>query len=101
MSLGNREDVGRRIGVFQTVMAVGALAGAPISGAIYDRTQEYTAVGAYAGESADFSTLIRPSSLRNDLTPRLSALVGAMVLISVVLMVLTRHLMLGRLWGKC
>jgi MFS transporter, MCT family, solute carrier family 16 (monocarboxylic acid transporters), member 10 len=50
MSFGSKEDAGRRMGVFQTAMAVSALAGAPISGVIHDATHGYIAVGVYAGQ---------------------------------------------------
>lgn len=42
-------DIGTRIGMFTTIMAVGALAGPPISGAIADRTSGFGTVGCYAG----------------------------------------------------
>jgi len=47
--MGDSSDVGRRIGMFLTVLSLGALAGPPISGAIAHATDGYTAVGAYAG----------------------------------------------------
>jgi len=49
MNLGGEDDVGRRIGMFMTITAVGALAGPPISGAINAATGGFKAVGIYAG----------------------------------------------------
>ncbi|KAA1469292.1 MFS general substrate transporter [Dentipellis sp. KUC8613] len=49
ISLGDTADVGRRLGMYFTTMAFGALAGLPISGAINDATGSYIPVGIYAG----------------------------------------------------
>jgi len=51
MEMGDTiNDIGTRIGMFTTIMAIGALAGPPISGAIADKTMgEFSAVGFYAG----------------------------------------------------
>jgi len=48
--MGDASDVGRRIGMYLTVLSLGALAGPPISGAVTHATGGYTAVGIYAGE---------------------------------------------------
>lgn len=48
--MGERHDVGTRVGMSFTVLALGALAGPPISGAIYDATGDYKPVGYYAGK---------------------------------------------------
>ncbi|KAJ7628741.1 MFS general substrate transporter [Roridomyces roridus] len=47
--MGSIPDVGRRIGTLFSVLAISALAGPPISGAIAGRTGGYVAVGWYAG----------------------------------------------------
>ncbi|KAI0080541.1 MFS general substrate transporter [Panus rudis PR-1116 ss-1] len=73
MAMGNLHDVGVRVGMAMTILALGALAGPPISGAIEDATGGFKAVGYYA---------------------------GSMVVLSVVLAILTRQLALKRLWGK-
>ena len=52
--MGEVEDIGRRTGMAMTFAACGALAGPPISGAIYGQTGGYEAVGYYAGELALF-----------------------------------------------
>ena len=49
MALGESADVGRRTGMYFTVVSLGALAGPPISGAINHATGGYTVVGIFAG----------------------------------------------------
>jgi MFS transporter, MCT family, solute carrier family 16 (monocarboxylic acid transporters), member 10 len=49
ISMGHKDDVGRRIGVFQIAMAISSVVGAPISGAIFEHTHGYKDVGIYAG----------------------------------------------------
>lgn len=49
MEMGGTGDVGRRIGMFMSILALGALAGPPISGAINTATGGFQAVGYYAG----------------------------------------------------
>ncbi|KAI5124365.1 hypothetical protein M0805_008969 [Coniferiporia weirii] len=48
IALGDTGDVGRRTGMYMSVLAIGALAGPPISGAINVATGGYKAVGIYA-----------------------------------------------------
>jgi len=74
IEFGETADVGRRIGMFTTIFAAGALVGPPISGAISVATGGFEAVGYYA---------------------------GSMVLLAVALLCVVRQLVLGgRLWGK-
>lgn len=73
MAMGDTEDIGRRLGMFFMVSAMGAVAGPPISGAIYTATGGFAAVGYFA---------------------------GAMIIVAVAFMGVTRHVVLGRLWGK-
>ena len=47
---GGAEDVGLRVGMFFTIVAMGALAGPPISGAINTATGNYKGTGYYAGK---------------------------------------------------
>jgi len=47
--MGDMHDVGRRTGTAMTVIALGAIAGPPISGAIAQATEGFRAVGYYAG----------------------------------------------------
>jgi MCP family monocarboxylic acid transporter-like MFS transporter 10 len=49
IALGDSTDVGRRTGMYLTVLSLGSLAGPPISGAINRATGGYTVVGIYAG----------------------------------------------------
>ncbi|KAI5116454.1 hypothetical protein M0805_006175 [Coniferiporia weirii] len=73
IALGEVGDVGRRTGLYMNVLAIGALLGPPISGAINEATDGYSAVGFYA---------------------------GTMVIISVCAMWTTKCLVLGQAWGK-
>ncbi|TDL24029.1 MFS general substrate transporter [Rickenella mellea] len=73
IAMGDTGDMGRRVGVCWSMLAIGALIGPPISGAINGATHGFNFVGVYA---------------------------GTMVLVSVMLMVMVRSLLLGRLWGK-
>lgn len=47
--MGEVKDVGTRVGMAFTLLALGAVAGPPISGAIETATGGYKAVGYYAG----------------------------------------------------
>lgn len=51
-TMGSTNTVGLRIGMFFSIIALGALAGPPISGAINAATGGYKAVGYYAGASS-------------------------------------------------
>jgi MFS family permease len=50
MNLGREGDVGRRIGMFMTFTALGALVGPPISGAINAKTGRFEGVALFAGK---------------------------------------------------
>lgn len=73
MALGESADVGRRTGMYFTIISLGALAGPPISGAIEHSTGRYTAVGIFAGCS---------------------------VMVAVFLLTLSRYFVLGGWRGK-
>ncbi|KXN82265.1 Riboflavin transporter MCH5 [Leucoagaricus sp. SymC.cos] len=73
MTFGGSGDVGRRVGMYLTIMAFGTLTGPPISGAINARTGGFEAVGWYAGST---------------------------VMCGALLMLVVRYLVLGRLAGK-
>ena len=49
ITMGDMHDAGRRSGTSLTVIALGAVAGPPISGAIEQATGGFKAVGYYAG----------------------------------------------------
>ena len=51
MDMGDTEDVGRRLGMFMSILSIGALAGPPISGAISTAAGGFKDVGFYAGTS--------------------------------------------------
>ncbi|KAG9311928.1 major facilitator superfamily domain-containing protein [Chiua virens] len=73
MAMGSTDDVGRRIGLFMSCAAFGALAGTPISGAIISATGGFKDVGWYA---------------------------GGVLIVSACLMLLTRYLHLCNWAGK-
>ncbi|KAL9715553.1 hypothetical protein Ac2012v2_002213 [Leucoagaricus gongylophorus] len=73
MNLGDEGDIGRRVGMFLTVIAFGALAGPPISGAINKRTNGFEIVGTFA---------------------------GSMLMVGFALMLICRFAVLGRFIGK-
>ncbi|KAI5985637.1 MFS general substrate transporter [Pisolithus albus] len=50
MAMGDVSDVGRRVGMFMTIAALGTLVGTPISGAINARTGGFKDPGFFAGE---------------------------------------------------
>ena len=58
MEMGEIGDVGRRIGMSSSIVAIGALAGPPISGAIKSATGDFKAVGYYAGGPLKFESLL-------------------------------------------
>ncbi|KAF9020821.1 MFS general substrate transporter [Hymenopellis radicata] len=73
MEFGDASDVGRRIGMMMSILALGGLAGPPISGAINTSTGGFEAVGYYAGSA---------------------------VLVGVGLMLVSRYFGLKGLYGK-
>lgn len=73
IEFGDTADVGRRVGMMMSILAVGALVGPPMSGSINAATGGFEAVGYYAGSA---------------------------VIASVGLMSASRHLVLRRLYGK-
>jgi MFS family permease len=58
IALGNSTDVGRRTGMYLTILSLGSLAGPPISGAINHATGGYSVVGIYAGMFTFFFFLV-------------------------------------------
>ncbi|KAF9258994.1 MFS general substrate transporter [Marasmius fiardii PR-910] len=71
--MGEIHDIGRRSGMVLSVGAIGALIGPPISGAIKNSTGSFEQVGYYAGST---------------------------IVLAVILMLITKYLMIGNLWGK-
>lgn len=74
VAMGDMEDAGRRVGMFMSLVAFGATAGPPISGAISAASRGFVAAGLYAGST---------------------------MMCSVVSLLLARYFHLGRVWGKC
>jgi MCP family monocarboxylic acid transporter-like MFS transporter 10 len=50
VAFGDSTDVGRRTGMFLTILSLGSLVGPPISGEINRATGGYSVVGIYAGQ---------------------------------------------------
>ncbi|KAG2052774.1 MFS general substrate transporter [Suillus hirtellus] len=73
VAMGHMEDAGRRVGMFVSLLAIGGVAGPPISGAISTTTGGFVAAGCYS---------------------------GGIIIFGVVLLLVARYLHLGRLWGK-
>ncbi|KAG1827421.1 MFS general substrate transporter [Suillus subaureus] len=74
VAMGDMEDAGRRVGMFMSLSAFGAIAGPPISGAISTASGRFVDAGFYA---------------------------GGIIMLAVGLLLLARYLHLGLLWGKC
>ncbi|KAG1815197.1 major facilitator superfamily domain-containing protein [Suillus subaureus] len=74
VAMGKIEDAGRRVGMFMSLAAFGAISGPPISGAISSASGGFFEAGYYA---------------------------GGIIMCAVVLLLLARYLHLGGLWGKC
>ncbi|CCM00597.1 uncharacterized protein FIBRA_02633 [Fibroporia radiculosa] len=75
VGMGDRWNVGTRIGMAFTLVALGALSGPPISGAINTATNGFKFVGIYAGSA---------------------------IQVGVVLLLITRYFVLqGQFFGKC
>ena len=49
MAMSDMHNIGLRIGMSMSILAIGALAGPPISGAINQATGDFKSVGYYAG----------------------------------------------------
>jgi len=95
--MGDMHDAGRRTGTGMTVVALGALAGPPISGAIAQATGGFKAVGYYAGTvpgSPPTPDVLLMCSLPLFLPP------GSCILGAVIFLYLTKYLMIGSLRGK-
>ncbi|KAG1868529.1 MFS general substrate transporter [Suillus subluteus] len=74
VEMGTIEDAGRRVGMFMSLAAFGAIAGPPISGAISTASGGFVDAGYYA---------------------------GGIIMCADILLLLARYLHLGRLRGKC
>ena len=97
--MGDIHDAGRRTGIALTCMALGAITGPPISGAIADATGGFKAVGYYAGIVLEAPSVF---FFRRTKSPSLIPFPsGSCILIAVAFLYLTKYLMIGSLRGKC
>jgi MFS transporter, MCT family, solute carrier family 16 (monocarboxylic acid transporters), member 10 len=85
--MGPVVEAGRRIGLSMTLLALGALGGPPISGAIFSRTHSFKEVGYFAG------SYVTNLSTSSNLTKILHK--GSSLALSCVLMLLTKRVALG------
>jgi MFS family permease len=72
-AMSNVNEIGQRTGMLMSITAIGALLGPPISGAINTNTGGFKAVGYYA---------------------------GSMIVLAVGFMIITRQIVLKRVWGR-
>jgi hypothetical protein len=49
VAMGGMEDAGRRVGMYMTLGALGAVAGPPIAGALISPTRRFVGTGCFAG----------------------------------------------------
>ena len=56
LGMGDIRELGTRMGLFLSVISIGALAGPPISGAINEATGGFVLVGVYAGKCRDVNS---------------------------------------------
>ncbi|KAH8106910.1 MFS general substrate transporter [Cristinia sonorae] len=73
MAMGNPHDVGTKVGMAMTIIAIGAITGPPISGAIYTASGGYKDMGYYA---------------------------GSVIILSCVMMAISKRLILGQWRGR-
>ena len=93
MDMGETEDVGRRTGMFMTILAVGALSGPPISGVINTRTGSFKPVGYFAGVIFSFKNL-------KSCIDGIYYVLGTAVFSGVGLLALSRYFVIRRMWVK-
>ena len=94
--MSKTQEVGVRAGMSMTLVALSAIAGPPISGAINGLTGGFKFTGVYAGALFPSNVQVKlrclPMSLHGT---------GSAVMLSVGLMIATRYAILGKFWGKC
>jgi hypothetical protein len=90
MNMGGEGDVGRRIGMYLTVVALGVLAGPPTSGAINARTGGFEMMGAYAGQ---YKFLLLSRHIEGSST-------GGTIVVGACGLVVVRYLLIGGWRGK-
>ena len=90
--MGAIDDIGRRIGVINTVAGVGTICGPPISGLFATSALGYTAVGYFAG--AQMPVLLHLRNTANAIAP------GSALLVGSALMFVSRMLAAPGIWRK-
>jgi len=95
--MGDMHDAGRRSGIALTCVALGAVAGPPISGAIAQATGGFKAVSYYAGIVVGRSP---PSRRFTEVPTSGFSSLGSCILGAVAFLYLTKYLMIGSLRGK-
>jgi len=53
--MGGMEDAGRRVGMYMTLGALGAVAGPPIAGALISPTRRFVGTGCFAGRFIEYA----------------------------------------------
>ncbi|KAI1788361.1 MFS general substrate transporter [Ganoderma leucocontextum] len=71
VAMGDIQDVGSRVGICMTILAIGAVAGPPISGAINVATGSYKFTGIYAAGTAVMVSIVLLAAARLTITRRL------------------------------
>lgn len=84
LDLGEKDQLGRRIGILMSMVGIAMLVGAPISGAI-DKSRGPIAMGLYAGTNTRNSGSCNPSEI-------LILTTGSMMLVGAILMTIVRHM---------
>ena len=95
VAMGDMHDAGRRTGLAMTGIALGAVAGPPISGALIRTAGGFHTVSYYAGAVPEDHPLLTPYQIFYSLSLPGSAIVG-----SVILLYIAKYLVLGTLRGK-
>jgi hypothetical protein len=105
IALGDSTDVGRRTGMYFTILSLGSLMGPPISGTINSATGGYSVVGIYAGQSPFILSQSRcaPNGIGTDGGSMalfyfcfITLVLGSVIMVAVVLLALSRYLIGGK-----
>jgi hypothetical protein len=91
--MGGTEDLGRRLGIINTVLGLGTLCGPPLAGLFLSTSLGYKAVGYYSGRSVTGYL----TAVRVDLFVEF---IGGMVFLGMIFFALARYLAVPRLRAK-
>ncbi|KAF7344123.1 Riboflavin transporter mch5 [Mycena venus] len=89
-AMGGTEDLGRRMGIMNTVFGIGTLCGAPLGGLLVSTSLGYKAVGYFSGE-------FMPHYLHNGW---FDSFLGGMIFLGSILLALARYLAVARVRAK-